>query len=229
MTKGPVTPVLWYSKVEKVAGTGTPPPGLQTLRWSLILTTLVALCCTTLTIDAPRSVSTPPAVEVITPAAATPAEDAKPAKPDSPMPKVAASNEETGSGAGAESATPSGRPMLNSAVQPATAESYETPRKRAIWYGLMAAGHGAAAFDAWTTRRAVTSGYGVEADPLQQPFAHSGAIYATTQVSPLVMDYLGHRMMRSHYTLMRRLWWVPQAASASFSLGAGIHNYGVVH
>ncbi len=50
--------------------------------------------------------------------------------------------------------------------------------------GLVAASSGAAAFDAWTTRRAVSGGYGVERDPLLRPFAHSNAIYAATQVSP---------------------------------------------
>jgi hypothetical protein len=92
----------------------------------------------------------------------------------------------------------------------------------------MAVSHGAAAFDAWTTRRAVSGGYGVEGDPLQRPFAHSGAIYATTQVTPLIMDYLGHRMMRSRNPWIRKAWWVPQAASTSVSLGAGIHNYSIV-
>jgi hypothetical protein len=63
---------------------------------------------------------------------------------------------------------------------------------------------------------------------LQRPFANSNAIYATTQVTPLIMDYLGRRMMRSRYPLFRRFWWVPQTASASVSLAAGIHNYRVV-
>jgi len=92
----------------------------------------------------------------------------------------------------------------------------------------MAFGHGSAAFDAWTTRRAISGGYGVEGDPLMRPFAHSGAIYAATQISPAVMDYLGHRMMTSHHELMRRFWWFPQAAGAGVSLSAGFHNYLVV-
>jgi len=93
----------------------------------------------------------------------------------------------------------------------------------------MAAGHGAAAFDAWTTRRAISGGYGTEGDPLQRPFANSGAIYATTQVVPALMDFLGHRMMRSESPTIRKFWWIPQAASTGVSLGAGIHNYRVVH
>ena len=93
----------------------------------------------------------------------------------------------------------------------------------------MAAGHGAAAFDAWTTRRAIGGGYGTEGDPLERPFANSGAIYASTQVVPTLMDYLGHRMMRSEHPTIRRFWWIPQAVSAGSSLAAGIHNYRLVH
>jgi len=89
-------------------------------------------------------------------------------------------------------------------------------------------GHGAAVFDSWTTRRAVSSGYGVEGNPLERPFAHSGAIYATTQVTPLIMDYVGRRMMRSSRTWVRKAWWIPQAANAGLSVGAGLHNYNVV-
>lgn len=124
---------------------------------------------------------------------------------------------------------PASEPFVRAPIKPATTESYETPRQRKIWYGLMAANHGAAAFDAWTTRKAVTGGYGVEANPLQRPFANSGAIYATTQLCPVLMDYLGHRMMRSSHPWMRRVWWVPQSASAGVSFGAGMHNYTVVH
>jgi hypothetical protein len=74
----------------------------------------------------------------------------------------------------------------------------------------------------------IGGGYGVEGDPLQRPFANSGAIYATTQVTPLLMDFVGRRMMRNKLPWVRKAWWVPQAASASVSLGAGIHNYRVV-
>lgn len=105
---------------------------------------------------------------------------------------------------------------------------YETGRERKIWYGLMAASHGAAVFDAWSTRRALSGNYGVEANPLMRPFAHSGAIYAATQVSPLFMDFLGRRMMVSHHGWMRKMWWVPQTAGTGVSLAAGVHNVGVV-
>ena len=140
--------------------------------------------------------------------------------------QVAAMTDELNPAAG--SALPAARPIASVPVQPAATESFETPRKRMIWYGLLAAGHGTAAFDAWSTRRAISGGYGTEGDPLQRPFASSGAIYATTQITPLIMDYVGHRMMRSRSPLLRRFWWVPQTASATVSLGAGIHNYRVV-
>jgi hypothetical protein len=34
--------------------------------------------------------------------------------------------------------------------------------------------------------------------------------------------------MRNNHPWVRKAWWVPQAASASVSLGAGIHNYRIV-
>jgi hypothetical protein len=104
----------------------------------------------------------------------------------------------------------------------------ETPAQRKIWYALAATGHGAAAFDAWSTRRAVSRGYS-EGNPFLAPFANSSAIYAATQVSPIVMDYLGKRMMVSQNRWIRRIWWLPQAAGTGFSIFAGVHNVGVVH
>jgi hypothetical protein len=127
-----------------------------------------------------------------------------------------------------ESITPGSQPFSNAPVKPAIQGSYETARQRKIWYGLVVASSGAAAFDAWTTRRAVSGNYGVEGDPLLRPFAHSNAIYAATQVSPAILDYVGHRMMTSHHEWMRKMWWVPQVAGTSFSFGAGIHNYRLV-
>jgi hypothetical protein len=89
----------------------------------------------------------------------------------------------------------------------------------------MAVGHSAAAFDAYSTRRALSGNYGTEGNPLLRPFAHSNAIYAATQVSPAVMDYVGRRMMTSGHPTLRKFWWVPQVAGAGFSFGAGMHNY----
>jgi hypothetical protein len=109
-------------------------------------------------------------------------------------------------------------------VKPAVIAIQETPRQRKIWYGLAFAGHAGAAFDAWSTRRAITSGAGTEANPMLRPFAHSGVLYVATQASPLLMDYLGKRMMTSQHKWVRKMWWLPQTAGASMSFAAGAHN-----
>jgi len=195
----------------------------------LVLATLLLFCCTAIPNDTPRNSASQPAAEAASASTLAATKEAESVKPDAPAPKAAmVPDSRMDLASGGEAGLPSIRPALSTPVKPATAESYETPRQRGFWYGLMAASHGAAAFDAWTTRRAVSGGYGIEGDPLQRPFAHSGAMYATTQVTPVIMDYLGHRMMRSSHPWMRKAWWVPQAASASVSLGAGIHNYYVV-
>ena len=93
----------------------------------------------------------------------------------------------------------------------------ETRGQRIAWYSLAVAGHGAAAFDAYSTRLALSGGYGTESNPFLRPFANSNALYAVTQVSPAVMDFLGKRMMVSEHRWVRRLWWVPQAAGSGFS------------
>jgi hypothetical protein len=199
----------------------------------LVLTALLLFCCNTFSGDTPRTSPNPHAADtkVTTNVALVAAE---PAKPDAPTPKAgifSASRTGLEVGSGGELgglSAPAIQPALSSPVKPATTESYETPRQREIWYALMVADHSTAAFDAWTTRRAVGGGYGVEGDPLQRPFAHSGAIYVTTQVTPVLMDYLGHRMMRSDNPWIRKAWWVPQAASTSVSLGAAVHNYNLV-
>jgi len=65
--------------------------------------------------------------------------------------------------------------------------------------------------------------------PIFAAFANSNAIYAATQVSPLVMDFLGKQMMMSQHKWVRKMWWLPQTAGASFSFVSGVHNVGVVH
>lgn len=92
------------------------------------------------------------------------------------------------------------------------------------WYLLAAASHGAAAFDAWTTRRNVGAGM-VELNPLVKPFANSNAIYPALQVGPAITTYVSRKMMRSDRPLYRKLWWVPQVASTAVSLTCGIKNF----
>jgi hypothetical protein len=99
----------------------------------------------------------------------------------------------------------------------------ETTPPRKTWLMLSFAEHGAAAFDAYTTREAVNAG-AREDNPLLRPFAHSPAIYAATQVGPTLFDYAARRMERSQYPFLRHSWWLPQSASAAISIFSGIHN-----
>ena len=164
--------------------------------------------------DAVKAVSETPAVP-----AESSSKDSSPASmlPAMPTPKAEAA---------IQPAAPA-QPFLP--VKPVYARPRETHRQRVIWYSLAVTGHSAAAFDAWSTKRAVTGGYGQESNPFLRPFANSNAIYVATQVSPAFMDYLGKKMMVSQHRWVRKMWWVPQVAGASFSFYAGAHNVGVVH
>jgi hypothetical protein len=141
------------------------------------------------------------------------------ALPDAPIAKAESSE---------TAVEPAVRPFSNAPIKPAIERPAPTPGQRKLWYTFMAVGHGAAAFDAWSTRRAISGNYGTESNPFLRPFSHSNAIYAATQVSPAVMDYLGRRMMTSSHPVLRRFWWVPQVAGAGFSFGSGMHNYSLV-
>jgi len=121
---------------------------------------------------------------------------------------------------------PASQPFLP--VRPVT-RPVESPAQRKMWYGLMAVSHAGAVFDAWTTRRAISSGSGQEANPFLKPFAGSNAIYAATQISPAFMDFIGKRMMVSQNPAIRKLWWLPQVLGTGMSFTAGAHNLGVVH
>jgi hypothetical protein len=188
----------------------------------MVLATLLLICSVPQTDDAVKAAS----ASVDRPALSSVVTDnfskdtlAASALPSAPEPKVKPEVEPA-------SLRPAAQPFLP--VRPAP-RPYETRRQRKIWYGLMAAGHSGAAFDAWTTHRAVVGGYGQEANPFLKPFANSNAIYAATQVSPAFMDFLGKRMMTSQNPWIRKLWWVPQVAGAGMSFAAGAHNLGVVH
>ena len=125
-------------------------------------------------------------------------------------------------------ALPTAEPML--AMQPLVQQS---PKREAIqpsvkeirlWRGLVIAEHSAALFDAWSTRRSISSGNGYERNPLIKPFANSPAIYPVLQVAPLGVDFLSHRLLRSNNAFLRRVWWVPQVASVGGSLWVGARN-----
>lgn len=96
-----------------------------------------------------------------------------------------------------------------------------------MWLVLGAVEHGAATFDAWSTRRNITSGVAHESDPMLKPFANSGALYAAVQVAPVLFDILSRQMMRSSHPLVRRMWWLPQSASAAASIFSGAHNMAI--
>jgi cytoskeletal protein RodZ len=149
----------------------------------------------------------------------TSANAAESSLPDAPIAKTTDS--------GAEPAVAPYKPFSTAPLKPAVERPAPTPRQRALWYTLVGVGHSAAAFDAWSTRNAVSNHYGTEGDPFLRPFAHSNSIYAATQVSPFVMDFLGRRFMTSSHPMLRRFWWVPQVAGASFSVTAGAHNYAI--
>jgi hypothetical protein len=146
--------------------------------------------------------------------------------PSMPQPRINSGESSSAEPVAAAAAQP--RAFAFEPVKPAAQHSYENRNQKRIWYGLVAAGHAGAAFDAWSTRRALSGNYGTESDPLMRPFAHSGAVYAATQVTPLLMDLIGKRAMVSEHMWVRRLWWVPQSVGATLSFTTAVHNVGVV-
>jgi hypothetical protein len=100
----------------------------------------------------------------------------------------------------------------------------ENRRKQMVWKGLAIATSGAATFDAWTTRHAITTTGAVELNPLLKPFAGNSSLYAAIQVGPALLDFAGKKMMYSHISWVRRMWWVPQSASFVSSMFCGSHN-----
>jgi hypothetical protein len=132
--------------------------------------------------------------------------------PESPEPRLAAGS--------FTAANP-----LEAPIKPAVrAVHRESLASRRLWYGLLAAGHTAAAFDAYSTRRVMSRNAGTERNPLLRPFANSNSLYVAVQASPLLMDYLGRKMMKSENSWVRRMWWLPQSVGTAASLLSGVHN-----
>jgi hypothetical protein len=100
----------------------------------------------------------------------------------------------------------------------------ENRRKQMAWKGLAIATSGAATFDAWSTRRAISKAGAVELNPMLRPFAGNSSLYAAIQVGPALMDFAGKKMMYSRYSWVRHMWWVPQSASFVSSIFCGAHN-----
>jgi hypothetical protein len=103
---------------------------------------------------------------------------------------------------------------------------YERPSRR-LWLTLSIAQYGAATFDAWSTRRAISSGQGQEQNPLLKPFAGNASLYAAIQVGPTLLDYVGRRMMKSQHGWARHAWWLPQTLGTAVSLASAAHNLGL--
>jgi len=143
------------------------------------------------------------------------------------VPVVAASNV-TPAPAGIEPSYTLPTPRSITPAKAFLSRPYKTSRQRTLWYALSFTGAGAASLDAWSTRRAISRGYGIEGNPMLRPFSHSGAPYAATQVSPLVLEFVGKRMMVSQHPLLRKVWWLPQAVGSGVSFGAAIHNIRMV-
>jgi hypothetical protein len=186
----------------------------------MVLATLVLLCAIPQMDDTAKVVVVNDTPAVVSESATKDSTLVASALPSAPVPKMKADVEPITPNAAAQPFLP---------AKPVFTRPRETPGQRKIWYGLVIAGHSGAAFDAWSTHRAVAGGYGQEANPFLRPFAGSNAIYAATQVSPAFMDYLGKKMMVNEHGWVRKMWWLPQVAGASFSFASGAHNVGVVH
>jgi len=112
--------------------------------------------------------------------------------------------------------------------KPARIVSARNTGSRKTWVMLSLAQHGAATFDAYATRQAVSSG-AMERNPLLRPFAGSPSIYAAIQIAPVALDYVAIRMQRSEHVVLRRTWWLPQAASTGLFIVCGAHNLRMAH
>jgi hypothetical protein len=139
---------------------------------------------------------------------------------------------------------PAADPASSAAIEPAPVVPFHGPvygpvygppiravsdhRQHREWLALSIAAHSAAGFDAWSTRRVISSVPGAqELNPLLRPFAGNASMYAAVQVAPTILDFLSHRMMNSRHEWARHTWWLPQAISAVISVSSGVHNVGV--
>ena len=94
------------------------------------------------------------------------------------------------------------------------------------WLALSLVQHGAATFDAYSTRQAISRD-AVELDPMMRPFAQSPGLYAAIQVGPVLLDFVSRKMQRSQNNFVRRMWWLPQSLSTAGFLYSGVHNFEV--
>ena len=124
-------------------------------------------------------------------------------------------------------ATPTNPTPAGTSIEPVLLVKPSKPSpagSKRVWLALTIAQHSAATFDAWTTRRRVSSGSYHENYPLLKPFAGNSSLYAVVQITPVVFDFVGQRMRHSDRPWMRRIWWVPQAAQTVTHLAFGARN-----
>ena len=131
------------------------------------LSALVLFCCTALPAHSPSGLRDTPAWLPATQVLRNPCPLRSRSSPDVPEPK--------GTDVSTEGIGPGSQPFSNSPIKPAVDRPVESPRQRKIWYSLFVAGHSAATFDAWSTRRAISGGYRTGGDPLLRPFCKFGS------------------------------------------------------
>jgi hypothetical protein len=146
-----------------------------------------------------------------------------PRSSENAVPKLTAVSVETTQNSQALSTIRIPEPGTSKAAEVAAAEKRPYTRQ---WLVLSLVQHSAAAFDAYSTRQAISRG-AVEDDPMMRPFAHSGAIYAAIQAGPLMLDFVARRMQHSENGFIRKMWWMPQSVSTAGFLFSGVHNLGV--
>jgi hypothetical protein len=100
-------------------------------------------------------------------------------------------------------------------------------RQKKIWRALTIAQSSAATFDAWSTRRGIAGGKQYELNPMLRPFARNDSMYAAIQIGPLLLDYIGRRMLTSRHGWAQHTWWIPQAVGTAMSLASGARNLAV--
>ncbi|MBZ5628697.1 MAG: hypothetical protein LAO06_07505 [Acidobacteriia bacterium] len=124
-------------------------------------------------------------------------------------------------------ATPANPAPASALIVPIRPVKLSTPSpagSKRVWLALTIAQHSAATFDAWTTRRNVSSGNYHENNPFLRPFAGNNSLYVVMQITPTVFDLVGQRMRHSNRPWLRRIWWVPQAAQTATHLTLGARN-----
>src|SRR5580704_15065397 len=104
------------------------------------------------------------------------ARDSSPSRalPSAPEPKIKSDTEiAADSNPAVVMAAPAAEPILPASAplafrpgKPAFNPEDVSERQKKVWYALTFASSGAAGFDAWSTRRAISGGYGTESNPL---------------------------------------------------------------